>query len=69
MKGFEEAVKYIKMYRINFAEILVRMVKLCISMHVGAPSQTKVAIGKTIQCFSVLFHQALHQRQVYLLQI
>ena len=58
MKGFE-VVKYIKMYRINFAGILMRTVKVCISMHVG----------KTIQCFSVLFHQALHQRQVYLLQI
>ena len=52
MKGFEEAVKYIKMYRIKN---LMRTVKLCISMHVGAPSQTKVAIGKTIRCFSVLF--------------
>ena len=66
-KNFEEAVKYIKMYGINFAGILMRMVKLCVSMHVGAPSQTKVVIGKTIWCFSVVFHQALHQWLVYLL--
>ena len=32
-------------------------------------SQTKVAISKAIQCFSVFFYQALHQQQVYLLQI
>ena len=66
MEGFEDAVKYINVYKIR---IQWERLKLCISMHVEALKPAEEATDKTVQWFSALLHQALHRQQVYLLQI
>ena len=66
MEGFEEAVKYINVYKINSTGIQWERLKLCVSIHVyvEAPKPAEEATDKTVQCFSAFLHQALYREQV-----